>query len=320
MSRLRFGVMNFCRSPYSDLSQRIRFAEEMGFDSAWVDDDILTPGYADFEAWTLLAALARDTQRIQLGTMVTVTAFRYPAVLAGQIITVDHVSNGRVVVGFGAGGPPNNYAALGLADWGPEERADRLEEQAVILAAMLAGKRADFEGKHYVLRGAQVAEPVRKPRPPLIVAAHGERGLRTVARYADGWNTLGGQAYPAAQDSSVRVPLATAAARTRRLSERLDEICANEGRDPATVQRSVLAYRPQIDPLSSLDAFDEYTGVYGEIGIGEIIFYWPPLDNLFPKREEPTNTRSGFSESRPLDANQIRAFERIATERIANRA
>jgi len=319
MHRLRFGVMNFCRSPYGELAQRIQFAEQAGFDSAWVDDDILTPGYADLEAWTLLAALARDTRRIQLGTMVTVTAFRYPAVLAGQILTVDQVSNGRAAVGFGAGGPPNNYAALGLSDWSPQERAERLDEQTAILAALLRGERVDFTGKHYVLRGAQLSGPIRKPRPPLIVAAHGERGLRTAVRYADGWNTLGGQAYPVAQDNDMRVSLAETVARTRRLATRLDQICSEEGRDPATLRRSVLAYRPRIDPLSSLDAFDEYVGCYREIGIDEIIFYWPPLDNLFPKSAQPKPS-SRFSESTPLTASQIRAFERIASERIASRA
>lgn len=148
MRPLRFGVMNFCRIPYSDLSQRIQFAEEFGFDSAWVDDDILTPGYADFEPWTLLAALARDTRRIRLGTMVSVGVFRHPAVLATQILTVDHISNGRVAIGFGAGGASNNHAALGLSDWGAGERAERMDEQVAILGALLKGESVDFNGKH----------------------------------------------------------------------------------------------------------------------------------------------------------------------------
>jgi alkanesulfonate monooxygenase SsuD/methylene tetrahydromethanopterin reductase-like flavin-dependent oxidoreductase (luciferase family) len=320
MTELRFGVMNFTRSPYDELSHRIRDAEAMGFDSAWVDDDILTPGYVDLEAWTLLGALARDTSRIQIGTMVTVTSFRNPAILASQVLTVDRISGGRVEFGFGAGGPPNNYAALGLHDWTPGERADRLDEQAAIIGAMLRGERVDFQGKHYQIEGAQAGVPVQKPRPPFVIAAHGERGLRTVARYADGWNTLGGQPYPAAQDPSKRLTLAESIASTRRLTERLRVICEEERRDFSTIRRSIMVYRTLDDPLSSLGAFDEYVGGYRELGIEEIIFYWPPQDNVFPKDSDTAKAPFTFGVSKPLSSQQTAMFEHIVAERISNRA
>ena len=215
---MRFGIMTFCRAPFDEIVRLVRSAEELEFDSAWVDDDVLTPSYGDYEAWTVLGALATATERIRLGTMVTVPPFRHPAVLAAQVMTVDHISQGRAQIGLGAGGPPNNYGAVGFADWSPRERAERLEEQAAILSVLLRGERVDFEGKHYCVADAQVTQPIQRPRPPLIVAAHGERGLRTVARHADGWNTLGGQAYPAAQDPSARISLAEAVASTKRLS------------------------------------------------------------------------------------------------------
>ncbi len=315
MSQMRFGVLNFCRSPYHELVQRIRQFESMGFDSAWVDDDVLTPGYVDYEAWTLLGALAVETRRIRLGTMVTVPPFRFPAVLAVQVHTVDHISGGRIAIGLGAGGYSNNYGALGYDDWDPRERAERLEEYAAILSPLLRGEQVSFSGRYYTVRDAQAGQPVRSSRPPLIVAAHGERGLRTAARHADGWNTLGGQAYPAARDPSARISLAEAVASTKRLSDRLDAICEEEGRDPRSITRSVLVYRTLDDPLASLDAFDEYVGAYQEIGIEEVIFYWPPLDNLFPKSGEGVG---GFS-SIPLDTSQINAFERIVAGRISNR-
>jgi alkanesulfonate monooxygenase SsuD/methylene tetrahydromethanopterin reductase-like flavin-dependent oxidoreductase (luciferase family) len=319
MSQLRFGVMNFCRSPYDALSQRIRDAEEMGFDSAWIDDDILTPKYVDLEAWTVLGALARDTSRIQIGTMVTVTTFRNPVMLASQVLTVDHVSGGRIALGFGAGGPPNNYAALGLPDWSPRERAERLDEQAAIVGALLRGESVDFEGTYYKVRGAQAAMPVRKPRPLFVIAAHGERGLRTVARYADGWNTLGGQPYPVAEDPNERLTLNEALASTRRLMERLQAICAEEGRDFSTIRQSILVYRAQVDPLSSLAAFDEYVGSYRDLGIQEIIFYWPPLDNIFPRDTSIAGTPFPSGVSKPLSSQQIKMFEHIVAERISNR-
>ena len=316
MAPMRFGIMSFCQAPYEELVRRFRAAEELGFASAWVDDDILTPGYVDFESWTLLAALARETSRHRLGTLVTVLPFRHPTFLAAQVVTLDHLTGGRAELGFGAGGPPNNYAAFGQADWSPQERAERLEEQAAILASLLRGEPVAFEGRHYTVQGAQLSLPVQRPRPPFIVAAHGDRGLRVAARHADGWNSLGGQPYRIAQDPSKRIPLADAVANTKRLSERLDGFCREVGRDPATLRRSVLAYRPLADPLASLDAFDEYAGRYREIGIDEVVFYWPPLDNLFPRRPGSPVERPVYEAALPVSPAQQAAFERIAAERI----
>jgi alkanesulfonate monooxygenase SsuD/methylene tetrahydromethanopterin reductase-like flavin-dependent oxidoreductase (luciferase family) len=302
MSPMAFGILSFAAVPYEELARRFRQAEELGFASAWLDDDVLTR-YADFEPWTALAALARDTARIRLGTMVTSVTFRHPSFLAAQVATLDHLSGGRAELGLGAGGPPNPYGAFGLDDWGPRERAERLEEQAAILDPLLQGEAVDFEGHHYRAIGARLPRPpVRRPRPSLIVAAHGDRGLRVAARHADGWNSFGGQPYPGGEDWGQGIPLTEAVAYTRRLSERLDGVCREEGRDPTTLRRTVLAYRPVPDPLTSRDAFDEYAGTYREIGIEEVVFYWPPLRNVI--------------EGLPISAQQQAAFERIAADRI----
>ena len=118
----------------------------------------------------------------------------------------------------------------------------------------------------------QTSPAVQQPRPPLIVASHGDRGLRVTARHADGWNSLGGQPYPL-PDVSALVTLPEAVAETKRLSQRLDGFCQKVGRDPTTVRRSVQALNPVPDPFASLEAFDEYVGSYQEIGIDELIFY-----------------------------------------------
>jgi alkanesulfonate monooxygenase SsuD/methylene tetrahydromethanopterin reductase-like flavin-dependent oxidoreductase (luciferase family) len=319
VAALRFGIMSFCTAPYEELARRFRSAEELGFASGWVNDDILTPRQADFEAWTLLAALARETTRLRLGTLVTVLPFRHPTFLAAQVVTLDYLSHGRAELGFGSGGPPNNYAAFGHADWSAQDRAERLEEQAAILDPLLRGELVAYTGRHYQVQAAQLSPPVQRPRPPLIVAAHGDRGLRVAARHADGWTSFGGQPYRVAQDPSRRVSLAAAVAETRRLSERLDEFCREVGRDPATLRRSVLAYRPIVDPLASLDAFDEYVGHYRAIGIDELIFYWPPLDNLFPRRAGSADGQPVFEAALPVTPAQQATFERIAVERIAER-
>ena len=300
---MRFGIFSFGRAPYAELARRFRQVEELGFASAWVDDDLLVPHYSDFEPWTLLGALARDTERIRLGTMVTAITFRHPSFLVAQGVTLDHISDGRAELGLGAGGYPHPYAAFSQHYWTPRERADRLEEHAAIIGPMLRGERVTHEGIHYTVTDAQAPPAVQRPRPPFTVAAHGDRGLRTVARHADGWNSLGGQPYSAEGGETHRVTLAAAAAETRRLSERLDQFCRELGRDPATVWRSVQALHPVPDPFASLDAFDEYAGTYREIGIDELIFYWPPIELAGERGPAPPETQA--------------RFERIAAQRVA---
>jgi hypothetical protein len=147
---------------------------------------------------------------------------------------------------------------------------------------------------------------VQKPRPPLIIAAHGNRALRVVARHGDGWNTLGGQPFPAGLDPAQRIPLAAAVAETRRLGERIDAACIEIGRDPPTVRRSVQALCPNPDPFASLDAFDEYVGAYEAIGISELILYWPPVEFAYGERT-------------PVPPALQARFERIASQRISPR-
>jgi alkanesulfonate monooxygenase SsuD/methylene tetrahydromethanopterin reductase-like flavin-dependent oxidoreductase (luciferase family) len=300
---MRFGIFGFGRVPYAALAERVREAEAMGFADAWVDDDLLTPGYAELEPWTLLGALARETETIQLGTMVSAITFRHPSLLAACAATLQQISGGRVALGLGSGGPPHPYPSFSHTEWTARERAERLEEYVEVLAPLLRGDVVTRDGPHYPVRDAALPSAVREPRVPLIVAAHGDRALRVAARHANGWNSLGGQPYPAKGPDDL-VTLEEAVAETRRLSERLDGFCREAGRDPATVRRSVQALRPVPDPLSSIDAFDAYTGAFAEIGIDEIIFYWPPIDYALAGDPE-------------VPADRQAQFERIVAARIA---
>src|SRR5215218_10350098 len=114
---MRFGIFTFSRAPYAEIARHFRVAEELGFASAWVNDDLIVPDYADFEPWTLLGALARDTTRIRLGTMVSAITFRHPTFLAAQVTTLDQISEGRVTLGIGSAGPPPPYAAFTQNEW-----------------------------------------------------------------------------------------------------------------------------------------------------------------------------------------------------------
>lgn len=300
---MRFGTISLTHAPFEDLVTRWRWLESLGFDSAWLDDDFVgNPAVSDYEAWTVLGALARETSRMRIGTLVSAITFRHPTFLAAQVVSVDQISGGRVTVGLGSGAVnPEFNPLVGQGAWSPAERADRFEEQVVILDTLLRGEPISHEGPHYPTVVPAMPQPVQRPRPPILLAAHGPRGLRLAARYADAWNCFGGQLY----DGPTR-PFAEAVADTRRLIGRLDEACAEAGREPATIDRSIFAFRVEPDPFSSLDWFDEYVGAYGEIGIGEIVFLWPPDQYVYAGAE-------------PVPAERVRMFERIATDRIGHR-
>lgn len=103
--RRRFGILTFPIAPSSAIESEWRWAEEVGFDHAWLPDSFSNPGIADFEVWTLLAVLAKSTSRLRMGTLVTTIVPRHPLLLAAQALTVDHVSGGRVEIGIGVGDP-----------------------------------------------------------------------------------------------------------------------------------------------------------------------------------------------------------------------
>ena len=256
------------------------------------------PGLVDHEAWTTLAALARETSRIRIGTLVTILPFRHPGTLAAQAITLDHLSDGRLELGIGPGGEAGDFTAVGLEPWPVAERVERLEEQLQLLDQLTRGEKVVVRSRSYGSIDLQLPAPVQRPRPPLIVAAQGPRTIALAARFADGWNSLGGQPIGPAPT----IPLAEAAERTKRQNATLDAACDAIGRDRRTVRRSVLTYRTPLDPLSSLDAFDEFTGVYREAGIEDFVFTWPPTAHLRRRVAVPRAQQA--------------MFERIGTERI----
>jgi alkanesulfonate monooxygenase SsuD/methylene tetrahydromethanopterin reductase-like flavin-dependent oxidoreductase (luciferase family) len=298
--RRHFGILTFATGPYSDLARHWRTAEALGFDTAWVPDVLTYPHVVDYDSCTLLAALARETTRIRVGTLVTQIIYRHPVVLAAQAISLDRISEGRFELGVGAGGAPVDSSAVGVEHWTVRERAARFGEQLEMLDRLLRGERLDFLGRYYRAEGEPLATPVQRPRPPLMVAAQGKESLRLAARFADAWNTMGGQD-STASGRALR-PIEEALERTREQMGLLDEYCRDLGRDPKTIRRSVLALRAEPVPLTSLDAFDEFVGRYAEIGMEEFVFYWPPLANVRQKQ--------------PVSASQEEILERIASQRF----
>jgi alkanesulfonate monooxygenase SsuD/methylene tetrahydromethanopterin reductase-like flavin-dependent oxidoreductase (luciferase family) len=263
---VRFGIVTDQNLSWPKLVERWRLFETLGFDSVWDCDHLVQPSRPDgpyFEAWTLLAALAAVTQRIRIGVLVSCNTFRHPSLLAQEALTVDHVSNGRLDLGLGAGWYKPEHAMFGI-DFPPAaELVGRFREAVELTDRLLRNDTSNYNGTFYQLRDAHLRpRPVQQPRPPFVLAAHKPKMLRIVAEYADTWNSFG----------SVD--------EMRERNAILDEQCAAIGRDPKSIVRSLYGWATMMpnDPWQSLDAFHEMLGAYAEAGVNEFLIDQPRPD------------------------------------------
>jgi len=195
--------------------------------------------------------MAAHTSHTRIGCSVTGNTYRYPAVLAKAAVTVDHLSNGRLEFGIGAGWAENEHTMLGLPFGTARDRADRLEEALPIIRSLWTEPRTTFTGKHYQLLDA-VAEPkpLQSPHPPIWIGGVGrKRTLRMAAQHAAVWNSPGGTPQQVSELSAV-----------------LDRHCADIGRDPTQIRRSV-----QIRVPDTLDDLQQQVHGFVAVGITEFI-------------------------------------------------
>jgi probable F420-dependent oxidoreductase len=236
--RLKLGVMlphaegrfGGGTARWSDLRAMARRAEEVGFDAIWTIDhfNLAYDGVQGvWECWSLLAALAAVTERVEIGPLVTPTSFRNPALLAKMADTVDEISGGRLILGLGAGWLELEYRQMGLPY---DHRVSRFEEALTIVHTLLREGRIDFEGRYYTARECELRPRGPRPQgPPILIGSSGERMLRLVARYADAWNTF--------FSTTGNLP-----ENIRPLREKVDAACQAEGRDPATLERTASVF------------------------------------------------------------------------------
>ncbi|QBD81055.1 LLM class F420-dependent oxidoreductase [Ktedonosporobacter rubrisoli] len=183
---------------YEAMTRVAQSADELGFSSVWLSDQFQTiPQPAQeilFECWASLAALARDTKRVRLGSLVTCPTYRNPALLAKMASTIDVLSHGRLTLGIGAGGwNERQDRAYGYEAFDAPARLQHLREAIQIMLSMWTQDEAVFEGEYYHVRGA-INQPkgVQKPHIPLLIAGGGEKvTLKLVAQYADAYH-IGG--------------------------------------------------------------------------------------------------------------------------------
>ena len=205
--------------------------------------------------------------------MVTNVATRNPAVLAKSILTVDQVSGGRVEAALGGGFYPSEHAAMGIEFLDGPGRGSRLRETVAVLDEALRGNPVSHDGEHVRLSGAVFRPgPTQSPRPPLWVAAQATCSLRVAVRYADAVVTLG------EEGKGIEESLPA----FRRRMDRLDELCATDGRDPATLRRCLFAGWANEPIFASVEATAEYVGRYVEAGATDFTFYlYDPAEPLF---------------------------------------
>jgi F420-dependent oxidoreductase-like protein len=264
--QLSFGICTDQNLPWPVLAEQWRRYEALGFDSIWDCDHLYQPSKPTgpyFEAWTVLAALATQTERVRIGVLVTCNTFRHPGLLAKEAVTVDHVSNGRLEIGLGAGWFVPEHERFGIPFPSPSELVGRFREAVEIIDGMLRNELSTYDGHYYQLHDAPSRPgPVQRPRPPLLLAGKGPRMLKIVAQYADAWNSSGSV-------DEVRV-----------WNQTLDENCAAIGRDPSAIRRGIYGWAAKLpaDPWASVGAFEQVIGDYRAVGVNEFIIDMPRED------------------------------------------
>jgi F420-dependent oxidoreductase-like protein len=231
------------------------------FESGWTFDHF-EPIFSDrtgpcLEGWIATTALAQATRRLRVGVLVTGVPYRHPAVLANMAATLDHVSNGRLELGLGAGWNTDEADAYGIDLLPIKQRMDRFDEAVEVIVSLLTKETTDFAGDHYTLKGAYCEpKPVQKPHPPIVIGGSGEkRTLRTVARFAQHWNYVGG---PVAEYTRLKGVIA--------------DHCAAIDRDPAEIMTSShLRYDG-----SNVGALAEEAAGFADAGLDLGIVYLPP--------------------------------------------
>lgn len=288
---LRFHVLCLPNTSWDDLLARFGRLEEMGIEVGALADhfvDWTNPPSPWFESFTLLAALAASTSRIRLTSCVAQIPLRPPAMLARQMLTLDHVSNGRIEVGLGTGLTIDpSYAMAGLANWDAPERVARFGEYLEIVDRLLTDEVTTHHGTFYEVDGAIMnPRPIQHPRPPIMVGAMGPLMMRHAARRADIWNSL-----------SFAVEVDEQLAELRGRCTQMDTFCTAIGRDPLTLRRSYTVFdalaRPHGGAIRYYESADRFTDTIGplvDLGVTDIGLYYP------------------------LAADQVTMFERIATD------
>ena len=262
MASIEFGFHTVARSegdpastptPSHKLMLRdAQHAETLGFDAVWVPDHFYFERYGRLETypdlWTLLTAIGVTTERVKIGTNVIAATFRHPALLAKMAGALQELTDGRLILGMGAGNQPHEHNAFDLPF---ERRIGRFKEYIPILSALMNGETVSVEGRHFTLREASLRTAV--PKVPLWIASGAEQMHALTATYASGWNAPGSSGDPAIFQAKY---------------DGLAQACRAVGRDVKELDVCLLVFlAPEPDAPAAgrtLEGLAEYTGLTPE--------------------------------------------------------
>ncbi len=282
---VRFGLRSSQpHRSWAEIKRNFQAADAWGLESAWVFDHMIPLSDPrtgpELEGWTLLAGLAEATTSVLLGTMVTGITYRNPALLLKEAVTVDHISNGRCLLGVGAAWFEGEHQMFGF-DFPPAgQRVSMFREALEMFELLNTQEYASYEGKHYQLREAPFfPKPIQQkdgqPHLPVVIGGSGDRMLRIIARHADWWDNN------FSDEAQYRERLA-----------KLEDACERIGRDPREIRRSTtlgadFVGKPESEQRAKLDPLRA-------LGITDFLFHAPDdvadfkpvAERLIPKLRE----------------------------------
>ncbi len=249
---------------YPVLEQFWHAADALGFHGIWNYDHfygLTDPAQLTLEGWTSLAGMAALTQTARVGCLVSSVTYRNPAMLAKMAVTVDHISGGRLEFGIGAGWHENEHRGYGIEFPSPAVRVEMLDEALTALCRLWTEDAVSHHGRFFTLDDAIAnPKPLQRPYPPIVIGGAKPKMLRVIARHGDEWNMPG----PGPQEWA-------------RVSANLDEACAERGRNPADIRRSVQLFLHPQQP-HQVDSQLATLAEYEASGCQHVVlsFYQPP--------------------------------------------
>ena len=185
MARLKIGFIPIEGGHYyKEALQEVTRAEELGFDSVWMEEHHAVTNHYWPSPFTVLAGFATRTSKVMLGTDIAVAAFYHPVRLAEDVAMLDIMSNGRTILGIAIGYKPDEFALYGAE---LEKRGARFEEQLAIVTRLWKGERVEWKSEYYTVQGSLEPLPVTKPHPPVWIGGWGKLTLQRAATMADNW-------------------------------------------------------------------------------------------------------------------------------------
>ncbi len=272
---MRVGVVILPQFTWPEARARWKSLEDRGFAHGWTYDHLAWRELSEqnwFGTIPTLTAVATATSTLQLGTWVTSPNFRHPVTLAKDLMTLDDISGGRVIIGVGAGGTGWDATVLGQQPLTPGQRVTRLAEFVTLTDLLLRQPDTTWHGDYFRAERARMIPAGSRARIPLIVAANGPRTMR-IAAGADGWATTGGES----TDADTQQWWDAVAGLVAKFESTADK----SGRDPASMARYLNLDSAPVLSVGSIDAFTDAAGRAAALGFTDILVHWPRPDGVY---------------------------------------